>query len=600
MLIIASIFLLAALIFVPLFKRAGLGTVLGYLVAGSLIGPFGMRWINEVESTLHLAELGVVFLLFIIGLELEPRRLWAMRGPLLGRGGLQVVITAAVVAFIQFFMLTSEPQLTKSLLIGFTLSLSSTAFVLQTLIERGQLKTDFGQASFSILLLQDLAAIPILVLIPYLGTQTSNNSTSNLWLIPVLFILTLPIMARFIYRPILRGIAQMKSREMLTIATLFIVIGAALIMNSAGVSMGLGAFLAGVIFAESEFRHELEADLEPFKGLLMGLFFMAVGMTVDWKFFYQEVTLITGLTLSFIAIKFSVLLLLGRLTRLSWPSSLRLAAFLAQGGEFAFVIFSPALNSSILNAEEVKVLSIMVTLSMMATPLIVGLTEKLLARYFEACQAERKIEIPEHDSHVIIAGLGRFGQIFARLLRAQGITFTGIDHDTEQIALLERFGIKVYFGDCSRLEILQAAQVEKAKFFIIAIDDVEASLRTAQLLKEHFPHLKVFARARNRQHVFDLKDEGVFAIKRETLDSSVDLAKQLLVAYGLPQQRVEMIASKFKHHDELMLEEQYLVRHDQDSFTSVSKQGAEQLQQILTEESEVSYIAPVNPPSSNL
>jgi len=582
----ALVFLGAAVILVPLFLRLGLGTVLGYLTAGSLIGPQILGWIQNTENVRHYSEFGVVFLLFIIGLELQPKRLWNLRKTLLGFGGLQILICT-----VAFFLLCKLWDLSNSasFVIGFSLALSSTAFALQTLTERKVLNTQYGRSAFAVLLMQDVAAIPALAIIPTLGVMTDSVPKAN-WLEAGLVVVGLVLVSRFVMGPLLRLVASARSRELFTGVTLLIVMGVAFVMLEVGLSMALGAFISGVLLSESEYRHELEADLEPFKGLLMGLFFISVGMAVNWKLFIDDPVKIFGLVLAYAAVKGILVYAVGRIMRLNADASRNLAVYLVQGGEFAFVIFGVGEGARVLSHEASDMLTLIVTLSMILSPFLILVHDKLDEWRALKAPTPEYDQIQDDKSQVIIAGFGRFGQIFGRILRTQEVPFTAIDHDSTQIELLRRFSQKVYFGDASRVELLESAGAKNAKYFVIAVDDTETALTIARVVKENFPHIKIFARARNRQHVFDLKDIGVEFIQRETFESSLTLTKTLLLELGFPRERTNTLVDRFRTHDLLMIEEQYKVRHDEKVFLDVSRQGAEQLARVLREDIEKTYI----------
>ncbi|MBX3022915.1 MAG: monovalent cation:proton antiporter-2 (CPA2) family protein [Bdellovibrionales bacterium] len=584
----ALVFIGAAVILVPLFQKLRFGSVLGYLMAGIVVGPFALKLIPESESVIHFSELGVVFLLFIIGLEIQPKKLWSMRKHLFGLGGMQIALSSAVFTGIAMACGLSA---VLAAVIGFALSLSSTAFALQTLSERNQLNTEFGRGSFSVLLMQDLVAIPALALIPSLGAVGGEESPSPLRTLAMAaaVIAFLLIASRLLIRPAFRLIASTRTREIFTAATLFLVLGVAVLMQKAGLSAALGAFIAGVLLADSEFRHELEADIEPFKSMLMGLFFIGVGLGVSLPLIFSRPSEVFGLALGYLAIKGLLIYFSARLFRLSHENAKQIALTISQGGEFAFVIFGIALHANIAPEQTVVLLTAVITISMALSPVL-----NVFGGW--ASQRWRKVAAPEWDviqdeaPQVIIAGFGRFGQIFGRILRAQGIGFVAIDHDAEQIELLRKFGNKVYYGDASREDILRAAGAERAKFFILAVDDVEASLETARRVQEYFPHLRIFARARNRGHAFDLMEIGVKDIKREVFDSSVYFTGDLLVALGIDPVRAADLIERFKRHDEIMLEEQFKVRHDNEGLISVSKQGVLQLEQVLAEDSTRTYV----------
>lgn len=586
----ALIFIGASVLLVPIFQRLGFGAVLGYLLAGILVGPFGLKLIRDSESIMHFSELGVTFLLFMIGLEIQPHKLWSMRRKLLGLGGMQVVLTTLIFMFVGVqFGLGTVP----ALVIGFGLSLSSTAFAVQNLVEKNQFNTEFGRSSFAILLTQDLFAIPALAIIPALGVAAVASGdhgpvTPNSFL-ALGIILGLVLTGRFVFRPVFRLLAKNRSREVFTAATLFIVLGVAALMLEVGLSAALGTFIAGVMLADSEFRHELEADLEPFKSLLLGLFFIAVGMGVNLGLIVERPGFIFGLAALYIFVKIAVIYAVGRVSRLNHENSKMMALTIAQGGEFAFVIFGLALQLGLAPSQTVAELTVIITLSMALNPFLILANERFcsLARKNKPEYDQIKDESPE----VIIAGFGRFGQIFGRILRAQGIPFVAIDHDADQIELLRKFNNKVYYGDAARVDILEAAGAARAKYFVLAIDDVEKSLAAANSVKENFPQIKIFARARNRGHQFDLMDLGVTGIKREVLDSSLAFVGELLVAMGFDEKKAATIVERFRVHDEIMLKEQYEVRNDDQQLVSVSHRGQAQLAQVLADDTLQSRIS---------
>lgn len=580
------IFIGASVLMVPIFHRLGFGSVLGYLMGGLIVGPHALGLIQDSESILHFAELGVVLLLFIIGLEIQPRKLWSMRGELIGLGLVQVVLCTLIFGSIGHF--TGLDWIT-SLVLGFALSLSSTAFALQTLMEKNQFNTPFGRASFAVLLTQDLIAIPALALIPILAAKSQTETPPANFVAFILILVGLVLAGRFLMRPIFRLIASTRTREIFTAITLFVVFGVASLMLKIGLSAALGTFIAGVLLADSEYRHELEADLNPFKSLLMGLFFMAVGMSVSLPLIQAKPLVIVGLSLGYISLKMLLIYGTGRLARMSHENAKLISINIGQGGEFAFVIFSMVLSTGLTDSSIIDTLTAVITLSMAMTPLIGLFHEKLLFKRIEVSPVfdEIKNETPE----VIIAGFGRFGQIFGRFLRSQQIPFVAIDHDADQIEMLRKFGNKVYYGDASRADILEASGAKQAKYFILAIDDMELSLKTAEVIKEHFPQLKIFGRARNRGHAFDLMDLGVTHIKRETFDASLNFVGDLLLEMKWEPERVKKVIERFRTHDETMLQEQYKVRSDDKMFVSVSQQAQAQLASVLDQDETQSYIA---------
>lgn len=591
------VFIGSSVALVPLFKYLGFGSVLGYLIAGIIVGPHTLQLIENTESVMHFAEIGVVLLLFMIGLEIRPAKLWSMRRHLLGLGALQILFTTVIFALIGK---ASGLSAFNATVLGFALSLSSTAFAMQSLLEKNQFNTEFGRASFSILLMQDLVAIPALALIPAMAGGGANQESSWSKVIAFVALLAALILAsRFLIRPLFRIIAASRTREIFTAATLFIVLGVALLMQKIGLSAALGTFSAGVLLADSEYRHQLEANLDPFKSLFMGLFFIAVGMGVSVPLIVAQPLQMLGLAIAYLLVKATVLYGVGRLFRMSHENSKLMGLNIAQGGEFAFVIFGILSTYGVASTEGLAPLSAVITLSMALNPVFMKLNERF------ACQ--KQADKPDFDRienefpEVIIAGLGRFGQIFGRFLRAQGIPFVAIDHDPGQIELLRKFGTKVYYGDASRLDLLESAGTSQAKYFVIAVDDVETSVQIAKTLRESYPHIKVFARARNRGHAFELMDAGINRIKRETFDSSANFVKDLLIEMGFPKDNAQRLIEQFKRHDELMMLEQYKVRHDDKMFVDISQQSAAQLAQVLSDESRQSYFeaAPPAAPIAN-
>lgn len=572
------IFLSAAVVVVPLSKWLGMGSVLGYLVAGSIVGPWGLHLISDVEGIMHFAEFGVVLLLFIIGLELKPSRLWVMRRAVFGGGGLQVGLSTVLFALLgKYFGLSTQ----AAWIAGFTLSLSSTAFVLQILAERNQLNTEFGRLSFAVLLFQDIATIPILALVPLLGGGANGTwaEMAQKSLLAAGTIAVIIIGGRYLLRHAFRAIAASRIKEIFTAATLLLVVGIALIMTLVGLSMALGTFLAGVLLADSEYRHELETDIDPFKGLLLGLFFMSVGMSVDYGVILNNPATIAGFAIGIVGIKFLVLLAVGRYSGLSSEASRNLAFTLPQVGEFAFVLFGMLSQFGLLETSISGMMIVVVALSMAATPFLIMLNEKFICTHSPL--AKPFDEIQEEANPVIVAGYGRFGQIVCRILRIQDIPFTALEIDSEQVEVVRRFGATTYYGDASRLDLLRAAGADKAKIFVLAIDDVEASMRTAHMVREHFPNLKIFARARNRNHAYELLDAGITVIHRETLGSSLWLARDALIELGVDRVKAEKTIESFRGHDEKVLREQYKLRHDQKSLQNYSKQAAQLLVEVI-------------------
>ncbi len=583
MLTTSALFLAAAVIAVPIFKRIGLGTVLGYLAAGALIGPAGLGLVQEVEETLHFAEFGVVLLLFLIGLELEPARLWQMRRLVFGIGAAQVGITAALVAAIAW---TFGLAPWVAVVAGLGLSLSSTAFVLQLLGERNELATGHGRAAFGVLLFQDLAAIPMLALVPLLGTARSEGGQPVLLrLALILGALALVVIAgRWLLGPIFRIVASTRSREISTATALLVVIGTALLMQAVGLSAALGAFLAGVLLAHSEYRHELEANIEPFKGLFLGLFFIAVGMSANLALAIERPLLVLGLVLGLVALKLGVVFVLGRLlTERDRPTCVAFAMALSQGGEFAFVIFALATVSGVFEPSLAQLLVVVVTGSMVTTPLLFALRDKWLALRRDRGDG-RPFDTIEEPGAVIIAGYGRFGQIVSRVLRTRRVHFTALEASPAQIDFVRRYGNRIHYGDASRVDLLRAAGAEKALAFVLAIDDPEASMRTAEVVRRHFPRLPIVARARNRDHAMALMALGVEHVVRETYASSLEAAQATLetVGFGCPEAREAV--RRFRTHDEQLLEEQYGLRGNPDALVASAKRAAAQLERLFEQD----------------
>ncbi len=570
-----AVYLASAVVAVPLFKRLGLGSVLGYLAAGATLGPWALGLVKDPSRTMHFAELGVVLLLFLLGLELKPSRLWNMRYAVFLLGGAQVgVSTLALGSVASFFGF----NLSQSLIVGFCLSLSSTAFALQILAERKQLNTAFGRSAFAILLFQDLIAIPVLALLPVLGSTGLAQNESGLWSVvkALLAIVSIVLGGRFAIRPIFRAVSSADSREVFSAAALLVVLAVALVMNSIGLSMALGAFLVGIVLSDSEYRHLLEADIEPFKGLLLGLFFISVGTSVDFGLLRENFTLLAGAVFLLVGVKYLVAFVVSRAAKLSGPAAREIASVLPQGGEFAFVLFAVALSAGLLTEEQSKLLVLVVIGSMVATPFVGMLNRRIFEPLFKAAPPPFD-QIPNESPQVIIAGFGRVGQIVARLLRLQNIAFTALERDSEQANAVRKFGAKVYYGDASRLDLLEAAGARRAKYFVLAIDDVETSVKTAALIKEHFPHLRIFARARNRQHAFEFMDLGITEFWRETFASTIELSKSLLLEIGTSLDEVDEIVQKFREHDENALVEQHKLHHDEKAVIQYSKQSVQQL-----------------------
>jgi glutathione-regulated potassium-efflux system protein KefB len=580
-----AIFLTAAVIAVPVAKRLGLGAVLGYLAAGAAIGPQGLALVSDVLDTFHFAEFGVVLLLFVIGLELQPSRLWTMRQSVFGLGCMQLFVTGGALALVAR-LLGLGPE--AAAVVGLSLSLSSTAVALQTLAEKNQLTTRHGRAAFSILLFQDLAVIPLLALAPLLApdAQGPMRSAGALAALETLGILVgTAVAGRFFLRYALRVVARTRVQEVFTAFALLTVIATTLLMEQLGLSAALGAFLAGVLLADSEYRHELQADLEPFKGLLLGLFFIAVGMSLNMQTIVQEPGTMAMLVFGLFLIKGVILFVIGRANGLGTPSARALAVALAQGGEFAFVVLGVAVEAEIITRALSDQLIAAVTLSLVATPLLFAINGVIERREAKRKASERAYDsLPGDESQVIIAGFGRFGQIVARILRARRISFTALEISSEQVEFVRNYGSKVYYGDASRLDLLQAARVDAAIAFVLAIYDVAASVRTAEVVRKHFPNLKIYARARNRQHAYRLMELGISVVWRETFLSSLDMARELLKGLGLPDFAADRAVEIFREHDETRLYSLYGEHRNEERMRMLAKKAAEELEELFAQD----------------
>lgn len=589
----AFIYLLAAIVAVPLAKRLGLGSVIGYLLAGAVIGPYALNVAGSAADVMHFAEFGVVMMLFVVGLELRPALLWQMRRPILGLGGLQVVGTALAIGFVaSWFGLPWK----SALAVGLILAMSSTAIVLQSLAERGLMKTPGGEASFAVLLFQDIAIIPIIALMPLLAMQPGRHAAAqtsesgmmaNLpaWEQALLVVGAVALIvgaARFLLRPFFRYIARTKLREMFTATALFLVLGIALLMQKLGLSPALGTFVAGVVLAESEYRVQLEADIEPFKGLLLGLFFISVGASIDFALVARQPGVVALIVAGLLALKFTVLLLLSRVFRLKAGEGFLLAFALAQGGEFAFVLFAFATRNAVLSVEMASLLVASVALSMAVAPLLFAAYHKLVRPLFQKCEPQRPAdEIDEHDNPVILAGFGRFGHIVGRVLRANGFGTTVLDHDADQVEMLGRFGMKSFYGDASRLDLLQAAGAERARLFVLAIDDEAKALEIIQTVQREFPRLKILARATSRQHAYEILRLGVNQVYRETLGSALDLSVDALRELGMDERRARRVAEIFREHDEASVRDMARLEDVDDAYISIARKHIENLERAL-------------------
>ncbi len=585
LLVQAAIYFASAVIAVLIAQRLGLGSVAGYLLAGIAIGPWGLKVVGDPQNIRAFAELGVVFLLFVIGLELEPKRLWSMRGRLLALGLSQVMGTIAAIAALGW-ALGVDPRV--AIIAGMALSLSSTAIALQPLTERGGLGTQGGQASFAILLFQDLAVIPMLALLPLLGAAAASSAFGfGDFAYPAGAIIATLVGGHYLVRPVFRHVARTRLREVFTAFALLLVLGIALLYEMAGLSMALGAFLAGVLLAESEYRHEIEAAVDPFKGLLLGLFFISVGMGVNFGLLLAKPLMVLAICASLFFAKAAVLWLVARLARLPASELPLFVVLLAPGSEFAFVLLGPTAAGVAMAPETNEAIVLAVALSMLASPFLLALHDRLLAPRLTSKAATRAAEIPS-ASKVIVAGLGRVGQVVARLLNASGYQLTVLDDDPDHVEQSRKFGFQVFYGDATRLDLLHAAGADNAGFLIITLDDTGATTQLARTARKHFPGLKVIARAHDMRHMFELRDLGVELIERETWLSAVKLGEAALAAISGDAERAARAAGAFAAHDHEVVEKLYDVhRSKPDAHITVSNELRDQLARTLSEDKTV-------------
>ena len=616
-LINSFIYLSAAVIAVPLSKALGLGSIIGYLVAGLAIGPWGLGLVSNVTDILHFAEFGVVLMLFLVGLELEPKRLWSLRRPIFGWGSAQVLACVAVL-FLGFYALghwapTVFGGWQIALVAALGLALSSTAIALQVMADRNMLPTSSGQAGFSILLFQDVAAIPILALVPLLGAQMGASSdlheaagAASRWIEAAKIIGVIAgivIGGRLLLRPLFRWIARSNTPEIFTAASLLLVVGIAALMQLVGLSMALGAFLAGVLLAESEYRRELETDIEPFKGLLLGLFFIAVGMSIDIGVILASPGLMAVMVLGFMAIKGAVIYTLAKLMGLPYQDRPVFTLLLAQGGEFAFVVFQAATSAKVIPPETSSLLIGAVAVSMLLSPLILVAIDKLLLPRFANCDVEKPDEISEQqEAPIVIAGFGRYGQIIGRLLIAQGYKCTVLDHDAEMIEAARSFGYRVFYGDATRLDLLRTAGAASAKILVIAVDDKEQCLKIADTAIEHFPKLQIIVRARDVTHWHELRDRGVMRVQREMFESSLSSGASAMEALGHKPEQIDASIIKFREHNLALFETMHPHYKDRAKLIATVKRGREQLEEQMEQERALKVDNPANAqvPTDNL
>ena len=583
-------YLSAAVLAVPLAKALGLGSIIGYLAAGIAIGPWGLGLVSNVQDILHFAEFGVVLMLFLVGLELQPRRLWAMRRPIFGTGSAQVLGCAAVL-FAAGWLAGLPWRI--SLVAALGLALSSTAIALQVLAERNLMRTSSGRAGFSILLFQDVAAIPILALLPLLGAAAGagDDHSAGEVLLEALKIVgvigAIVLGGRLLLRPLLRWIAKSRTPEIFTAASLLLVVGIAYLMVMVGLSMALGAFLAGVLLADSEYRSELEADIEPFKGLLLGLFFIAVGMSIDFGVLMRSPWLMAGILLGFLALKAVVIYTLAKVAGVPYQERPVFTLLLAQGGEFAFVVFQAAAGAQVFSAETASLLIGAVALSMLISPLLLVLMDRaLLRRYAQlktAAPPAQEISEPQ-EAPVIIAGFGRYGQIVARVMLTQGIPTTVLDHSVEILEIARAFGYRVFYGDATRLDLLRIAGAEHARVLVVAVDDPEQSLKIVTLARKHFPQLQLVARARDLTHWNALRDLGVTLVQRELFESSLESARTVLELMGQSPTRAQEMTRRFREHNIALADRMYPHHKDRAKMVAVAREGRAQLAEQMAKE----------------
>ncbi|AIN12987.1 glutathione-regulated potassium-efflux system protein KefB [Yersinia pseudotuberculosis] len=576
------VFLFAAVVAVPIAQRLGIGAVLGYLIAGIAIGPWGLGFIRDVDEILHFSELGVVFLMFIIGLELNPAKLWQLRRSIFGVGAGQVVITAAVLGALLYF---TQFAWQAAVIGGVGLAMSSTAMALQLMREKGMNRNEGGQLGFSVLLFQDMAVIPALALIPILA---GNEGGANDWVkigLKIAAFAGMLIGGRYLLRPLFRYIVASEVREVFTAAALLVVLGSALFMDALGLSMALGTFIAGILLAESEFQHELEIAIEPFKGLLLGLFFISVGMALDLGVLFTHLLDVLLGVLVLVFIKSAILYGLARVFGLRRSVRLQFAGVLSQGGEFAFVLFSAAFSQRVLNAEQLALLLVVVTLSMMTTPLLMQVIDRILVRRYNAQEeSDEKPFVEDNDPQVIIVGFGRFGQVIGRLLMANKMRITVLERDVSAVSMMRKYGYKVYYGDATELELLRAAGAEKAKAIVITCNEPEDTMALVHLCQQHFPNLHILARARGRVEAHELLQNGVKDFTRETFSSALELGRKTLLELGMHPHQAYRAQQHFRRLDMRMLRELMPQHHGDVAQISRIKEARRELEDIFQRE----------------
>ncbi len=588
------IFLTAASIAVPVAKKLGLGSVLGYLIAGIIIGPFCLSLIGDIEEVMHFTEFGVVMMLFLVGLELKPSMLWQMRTPILGMGGIQVVLSSVIIGGIAIIFLPWQ----QGVAIGLILSLSSTAIVLQTLREKGLMNTSAGKSVFSVLLFQDLAVIPILAVLPLLATVTmhedghSESVFFDIGSLPgymqvsvTLFaIFSIFFLGKFASKPIFRAIAATRVREIFVAAALALVVGISLLMTAVGLSPALGTFLAGVVLADSEYRHELESDIAPFKGLLLGIFFISIGASLNFTLIGEKILLIAGITAALIGFKWVVLIITGFIFKIAKKERSLFALALAQGGEFAFVLFQFSKVNGVLPTETIEPLISAVAISMFLAPLLFMAHDRFNTARQGDEETSREADAINKSGHkVILAGFGRLGTDLGRFLISAGIKPVILDHDPTNVDFLRKFGFEVYYGDITRLDLLEAAGASEAELLIITIGDIDKARELVQLATKHYPHLKIAANASDRSSAYALMDLGITQIRREPFGSAIELGKDALKLLGRDPYEVHRLALLFRKNDEEMLPELYKTnREDVDKYISMYQKHNADLEKLMT------------------
>lgn len=592
----AIYYLLAAVIAVPFFRRWGLGAILGYLVAGVVIGPQVLGLIFEPQAALHLSEFGVVMLLFVIGLELNPEQLWKSRFEVGLLGGAQILLSALVIAVTLVVIFALSWQ--QSFIIGLTLALSSTAFAVPLMEEQKIMGLPLGRKGFSMLLSQDMAVIPILLLLASWSPVANSHGERLPWWVGVLTVLGVIVAARVLFNPLLKLAAKYGSREILTAAGLLIVLGVSLLMLIVGLSMSLGAFLAGLLLAQSSYRHQLAADIEPFKGLLLGLFFIAVGMSLNLQLLFAHPLLVIALALGLMTVKVGVIALILKIRKFSFREGIFLGIMLAQGGEFAFVLMASAEELNFLPAAIANYVVLVVGISMALTgPLVIGferliqrttLQEKALKDMKLHQESLTALEQPsEHKPEVIIAGFGRFGQIIGRILTANNIPYNALDRNADHIEFLKQFGVNSYYGDPARMDLLEAAGIRDAKVLVVAVDAIEQSLKIVELVREKYPQVALIVRARDRAHVYQLVELGVTKPVREIYESSLSAAMQTLLELGFTEGQSQNTIDLFREHDEQMLKKSSLIHNDVAALIKVAEDGRRELKELFAKDTQI-------------